>query len=171
MVARAFADHDADHNGVLDFEEFKGFYNAAILEAGSGASFSTSKPSAAPANSEKARSKAKVAEERLSQVHKQTLGDARVAALDKMFGMLQLVDGKADLHECQERFGADFAEVIATHGGGEVNFASQLDRDGDKKVTHAEWLHYFVQLSMTKGPATVDEIAGTCTRARSWTRA
>ena len=96
IVARAFAEHDADSNGVLDFEEFKGFYNAAILEAAGSAPPLTPRR-AAPPSIEKARSKAAVAEERLSKVHKQTLGTARVAALDKMFGQLRLVDGKARL--------------------------------------------------------------------------
>ena len=39
------------------------------------------------------------------------------------------------------------------------------------QVTHAEWLHYFVQLGMSKGLETVDELTGACVRARSWTRA
>jgi len=43
FLASVFTKYDADNNGVLTFEEFKGFYNAAVLDA-NGRGFSTSIP-------------------------------------------------------------------------------------------------------------------------------
>ena len=99
FLAGVFTKYDTDNNGVLTFEEFKGFYNAAVLDA-NGRGFSTSIPTAPGA-----KKKAQIAEMK----RQQTLGKGEFASVaaagDELLDKLSvLVNSKLQPKQQKEWF-------------------------------------------------------------------